>query len=371
MAIEPTPQRRPVIGVLLHDFGLGGAERVAIRLANAWVQLGCKVVLFAGGAGGLQRALLSEAVEVVVADPPLLRGLRASPVRLGRWVATRAAGVDVFYLPGNSYFTAVAPLASAGIRIYATITNSLWRIDRSLVRNVVFAAASRWRLRKAAGVMSMSPALLRQERRVLGRRFTMQSMPNALFEGLPEPGGVPRHPGRICAVGRLVPQKNFALLLRSFALLQDLPVTLDIAGDGPLRAPLQELAVALGVAGRVRFLGAVADAAGCMAEAEVVVLASGYEGYPAVAVEALAAGAFVVSSNCSVGMADILPVDALGVIVHGQQPAQFAAALRRFFDSEAHGDAAARQALVRPLLQSHVALEAARRHLRFMELAQR
>ncbi|MEJ0100753.1 MAG: glycosyltransferase [Pseudomonadota bacterium] len=370
MASESTQQRGPVIGLLLHDFQLGGAERVAIRLANAWVQLGCRVVLFAGGAGGLQRQLLSDAVEVVVADPPLVRGLRASPARLAKWVAARAAGMDAFYLPGNSYFTAVGPLSVAGVRIYATITNSLWRIDRSLARNVVFALATRRRLRKAAGVMSMSPALLRQERRVLGNRIAMEAMPNALFERMPGWGRARRQRGRICAVGRLVPQKNFALLLHSFALLRDLPLTLDIAGDGPLRAELQQLAITLGVAERVRFLGAVANASGCMAEAEVVVLTSDYEGYPAVAVEALAAGAFVVSSNCSVGMKDILGGD-LGVIVNKQQPAAFAAVLRQCFAREARNDAVKRQAMVRPLLESHVALEAARRHLQFMGLAPR
>lgn len=355
-----------VIGVLLHDFQLGGAERVAIRLANAWCELGCKVILFVGGAGGLQRRLLSAAVDVVVADPPQLRGLRKSPANLGRWVADHAAGVDAFYLPGNSYFTAVGPLSSAGIRIYATVTNLLWRIDRPLIRNLVFSAITRWRLRKTTGVISMSPSLLRQERRILGRRRAIEALPNALFEALPGSTSAARRPWHICAVGRLVAQKDFALLLRSFALLQDLPVTLSIAGDGVLKGELHQLAAALGIAERVRFLGAVASASDCMAEAEVMVLTSEYEGYPAVVVEALAVGTFVVASDCSVGLADILTTPVLGAIVRRHRPAAVAAELRRFFSGPARHQAAARQALVRPLLESHCALVTARRHLEFM-----
>jgi glycosyltransferase involved in cell wall biosynthesis len=108
-----------------------------------------------------------------------------------------------------------------------------------------------------------------------------------------------------------------------------------------------------------------------MAAAEVVVLTSDYEGYPAVAVEALAAGAYVVSSNCSVGMRDILLTDELGAIVTVQRPAEFAAALRRFFDRTDRDGAARRAALARPLVEAHVALEAARRHLTFMGLEKR
>jgi len=356
-----------VIGVLLHDFQLGGAERVAIRLANAWSSMDCRVIMFTGGDGGPQRELLNRAVEVVVADPPILRGRRESPRKLGQWVCSHAAAaqVDAFYLPGNSYFTAVSPLSARGTRIYATITNSLWRVDRSLIRNLGFALLTRWRLRKVAGVISMSPGLLRQERRVLGGNPVMQALPNALFEALPRPV-VARRAWHVCAVGRLVAQKNFALLLRSFALLQDLPVTLSIAGDGVLKAELQQLAATLGVAERVTFLGAVANAAGCMAEAEVMVLTSGYEGYPAVVVEALAAGTFVVASDCSVGMADILTTPELGVIVRSRRAEAFATELRRFFGGPARHEDALRLALARPLVESHVVLHTARRHLEFM-----
>lgn len=56
-------------------------------------------------------------------------------------------------------------------------------------------------------------------------------------------------------VGRLVPQKGVDLLLHAAARLSDASVL--IVGGGPMRQALQELAVALGIAGRVRFVPAV------------------------------------------------------------------------------------------------------------------
>jgi glycosyltransferase involved in cell wall biosynthesis len=357
-----------VVGVVLHDFQLGGAERVAIRLANAWAAMGCKVILFCGAGAGPQRQLLGAAVEVIIADPPVIKRLPGSAAKLGSWVASHpaAAGVGAFHLPGNSYFKAAGPLAAADGCVFAVISNSLWRVDRSLIRNLVFAALTRWRLRNVAGAISMSPALLRQARRLLGKRLADVALPNALFDGLPELPASSCRRWHICAVGRLVPQKNFALLLRSFALLDDLPVTLSVAGDGPQMAELQQLAAALGVAERVTFLGAVANAVACMAEAEVMVSTSDYEGYPAVVVEALAAGAYVISSNCSVGIADILATPELGEIVDGHRPEDFEGALRRFFAGTARQETSKRLALARRLVQSHVAQQAAQRHLEYM-----
>ncbi|MEO8316543.1 MAG: glycosyltransferase [Pseudomonadota bacterium] len=358
-----------IIGVLLHDFQLGGTERVAIRLANAWSRMGVRVILFAGG-GGLQRELVADSVEVVIARPPTPRNLLNSTVKLGRWLAVlpEAECVDAFFLPGNSYFRAIAPLAAGGVPIYTTITNPLWRSDRSLWRNLLFTALTRLRLRKAAGVISTSPALMRRERQLLGKQRVSVALPNALFEGELESAAVARQQWHVCGVGRLVPQKNFALLLQSIALLQDLPVTLSIVGDGPELGGLRRLANALGIADRVRFPGAVANASMWLATAEVMVLTSVYEGYPAVAVEALAMGTFVVTGNCSPAMADILSNPALGVIVRENTAADFAHALRQYFNGkERFADARRRQA-TRALVQSHCAARAARHYLDFMDL---
>ncbi len=59
-------------------------------------------------------------------------------------------------------------------------------------------------------------------------------------------------------VGRLAKEKNVELLLHALALTGEQPLRLAVAGDGPLRPQLEELARELGVASRTRFLGVVA-----------------------------------------------------------------------------------------------------------------
>jgi colanic acid/amylovoran biosynthesis glycosyltransferase len=62
---------------------------------------------------------------------------------------------------------------------------------------------------------------------------------------------------QLLQVGRLIEKKGFQTSLRAFAeLLKRFPLaTLTIAGEGPLRSELQDLARELGVADRVRFVG--------------------------------------------------------------------------------------------------------------------
>ena len=100
----------------------------------------------------------------------------------------------------------------------------------------------------------------------------------------------------IASVGHLIERKGHDLVIRALAALPD--ATLLIAGDGPERAALETLATGLGVAERVRFLGAVDQSAlrdiyNC---ADVLVLASSREGWANVLLEAMACGTPVVAS---------------------------------------------------------------------------
>jgi glycosyltransferase involved in cell wall biosynthesis len=357
-----------VIAVLLHDLGLGGTERVAIRLANAWARAGCRVLLHVGDARGVQAALVGPGVTLIAADPPIPRG-RLSRLRLARWFASACAGgqVQVAFLPGNFYFQ-VAPrvvAASRGsVRVFAKISNALWRQDRSALRNRLFAALTRQRLRRAAGVIALSPALLQEARTLLGDGLRLVQLPNPVLESLPAVDESLRRPGKLCAVGRLEPQKNFPLLLRAFALLTDLPVTLDIIGDGAQRAMLEQLARELGVAARVNFTGTVDDVPRRLAGAQVMLLASDFEGYPGVVVEALATGTYVVARDCSPAIREMLPGPAVGTVVPGDDPRMFAAAVRRYLDSGVRDPAQ-----MRAIAAAHVADEVAGRFLQAFGLA--
>ena len=70
-----------------------------------------------------------------------------------------------------------------------------------------------------------------------------------------------------------------------------------LAGDGELRTEVEQLARALGVAERVRFLGYIDDLGSWYAAFDAFLLTSANEGAPVVAIEALAAGVPVVATD--------------------------------------------------------------------------
>lgn len=107
--------------------------------------------------------------------------------------------------------------------------------------------------------------------------------------------GIPRGASVIGGIGRLVGQKRFDRLLRAFARLQETSHCL-IAGEGADRRALESLAVDLGIADRVHFLGFRSDIPDLLAAIDVLVISSDTEGFSLVMAEALAAGVPVVST---------------------------------------------------------------------------
>jgi glycosyltransferase involved in cell wall biosynthesis len=98
-------------------------------------------------------------------------------------------------------------------------------------------------------------------------------------------------PFRFLFIGNLLPNKGVADLLQALALseLQNTPVTLTIAGGGPV-CDYKALAARLGITQRVHFTGWVSQATvrELLTEADALVLPSYVEGLPLVVLEAIA-----------------------------------------------------------------------------------
>jgi glycosyltransferase involved in cell wall biosynthesis len=86
-------------------------------------------------------------------------------------------------------------------------------------------------------------------------------------------------------------------LLRALAQLQDLPWELDLVGEGPLTTKTQALAASLGIESRVHFLGQRMDVERILAEAQVSLLVTNWEGFPLAILEAMRAGLPVLAST--------------------------------------------------------------------------
>jgi glycosyltransferase involved in cell wall biosynthesis len=135
----------------------------------------------------------------------------------------------------------------------------------------------------------------------------------------------------LLAMGRLVPQKGFDLLLSAFATLASRHPRwrLDVLGEGPLLGELQKQAESLNLKGRVHFCGAVADPFSRLFAADLFVFSSRFEGFGMALAEAMACGLPVVSFDCPEGPADIIRDGVDGVLVPAEDVGALAAALDR------------------------------------------
>lgn len=129
---------------------------------------------------------------------------------------------------------------------------------------------------------------------------------------------LPRRPraGRVVMVGRIAPPKRHDLAVEAMVQVRSVhpDAELHIIGDGPGRPALEARISALSAWENVRLLGARDDIPALLAEAEVLLLASDYEGAPLSVLEAMAAGVPVVASAVA-GIPELVIDGETGVLV--------------------------------------------------------
>jgi sugar transferase (PEP-CTERM/EpsH1 system associated) len=163
--------------------------------------------------------------------------------------------------------------------------------------------------------------------------------------GSPSTAADSRPAGRdvvIGSVGRLVPVKNYSLLLQAMARLPAGPASrLVLVGDGPERSLLENLAAALGLRDRVQFAGHREDVPGALQEMDIFVLPSTSEGMSNTLLEAMAGGVTAVASDVG-GNSEIIENEVSGLLFPSGDIARAAGQLGRLI-----GDSALRERLAR------------------------
>ena len=131
-------------------------------------------------------------------------------------------------------------------------------------------------------------------------------------------------------VGRLVPVKDVATLIRAGALaMKRIPgLRMVIAGDGECRSSLEQEARDLLPADTVQFLGWRRDLVDLYAAFDLFVLSSLNEGTPVALIEAMAAGVPAIATAVG-GVPDVLHDGQSGILVPAQDPAALADAVCR------------------------------------------
>jgi glycosyltransferase involved in cell wall biosynthesis len=308
--------------------GYGGAERVIVDLASAHAREGFETAIIAP-AGELDRDWEQLGVHRILVPHARRGSLELIPAARAVAAAIRAWQPDVLHAH-NVKATALAltgARTSSGRRrpILTTMHGvSEQDISRSarILRLVDMVAVVSGAVREAVLSHGLTPSRVRVVHNGVGAVPALDASTRAAYDREFQLAG-----DVVIAVGRLEPQKAHDRLLAAAALvLESRPeTTFLIVGEGENLGDLQRLAAQLSIDRAVRFAGAREDALQLIARADLLVFSSNWEGLSIAALEALAAGTPVVSTNVA-GMRELLSTGA-GEVVDGWDDHDLAASI--------------------------------------------
>lgn len=224
----------------------------------------------------------------------------------------RRRDADVVVAHGGEALKYVVPASGRRPTVYYKVGLSTAEVERPIHRRLYRVLS-----RRTSCVVGNSHDILEQVGRVFGVPQSRQALiPNARDPELYRPlrgAELPADPPRLLFVGQLEPGKRPELFLDVVELLRSSVKPFDVmmAGDGPLRAALQERAKRLGV----KLMGTRSDIPELMRASAVIVMTSAptTEGMPGVLIEAGLSGVPTVSTEAA-GVRDIIQEDVTGSI---------------------------------------------------------
>lgn len=282
----------------------GGAERVVCNLANFLAKKGHLVDLMTLDESEPVEELISGITQI-----PLYKKIENNgkiqktikrTIRLYRYMKKTKVDAYVVMLP----ITTIMMLLFSGITRVPIVAAE--RVDPKAYRGVKKFLLQRLAHRAKGWVFQTEEIQRWYEPWLKSAKKVV--IPNAINPLFLIPICAEKRQDEIVAVGRLTSQKNFQLLIKSFANISaEFPeCSLKIYGTGPLLSELQNLATALGISDRVKFPGYVTDMPEKLKSARMFVMSSDFEGMPNALMEAMALGLPCVSTDCSGGGARFL-----------------------------------------------------------------
>jgi len=313
------------ISIVLPDLRGGGAERVAVNLANGFADRGYAVDMVLLSASGEFLADLRPEIRVVDLQ---VRRLRAALLPLVRYLRqARPNALLAFMWPITVIALWARWLSRVNMRVVVA-EHTTWSRDeiaQTALGHWLVSTTMHYSFPAADEIVTVSRGAaddLASFARL--KRSAIRVVYNPVAGEATSPGDEAFAPAgwwsgshfRVLAVGTLKPIKDYATLLAAFARLrQRIDARLLILGEGECRVALEAQARQLGVEDSVFMPGFVKDLSPYYQRADLHVLSSTGEGFGNVIVEALEAGTPVVSTDCPSGPREILRDGQFGRLV--------------------------------------------------------
>lgn len=298
---------------LVSSLNTGGAERVATTLASAWAERGDEVTLVSTyPRRGECFYALSPQVQLVWMADHLGSAGNAVTVTVAKLRALRKimrkAQPDVII----SFLTNVnvmALLARRGLNIPIIVCE---RTNPAAATNsgVVLRGMRRLTYPWADMVTVQAESSVEAFRRMVPGIRQLAVVPNPLPPGVLQQTTPPvafHQRKRLVAMGRMVPAKQFDLLIEVFSHLATQCPEWDLViwGEGPMRPMLEQQIASLNLASRITLPGRTETPWSELLQADAFALTSAVEGFPNVLLEAMALGCPCIAFDCPSGPAEM------------------------------------------------------------------
>jgi glycosyltransferase involved in cell wall biosynthesis len=357
------------ITIVIAGLGGGGAERVCVNLANAWVERGYKPTILTISQNSRPPAYAIDArVELrdvgwprwarsyelnAEAIAPILRGLQAAGcpelihdikmlALLRHAILATQPDVVVSLIDQTNVrvlaatYEARAPVIVCEVTDARRVTLRAWQRPRDVLYH------------RAATVVALDEAIADW---FTARGYRARAIPCPLVG---PSAAISMHSTatrtasasirtdsdsrkRVITLSRLSIEKRPEWLLRAFASLADNypDWDLDCYGLGPQKNTLEHLAEKLAPPGRIRFHGFTTDPYAALTNADIFVSASRIEGFGNAIWEALASGVPVIAMDAGPSIAKLVRHGIDGLVVKEHTMPALAAALERLMSNDA------------------------------------